>query len=144
QLNSGGIPYATQLRYTTGLPAAEVTVYDAGLYIQDDWRIRPNITLSGGLRFETQNDIHDHGDWAPRIGVAWGVGGRSGPPKFVIRGGFGIFYDRFSEGSILQAERLNGITQQQFIINNPTCFPGLDQPLTDFSTCGTPTSEESS
>ena len=36
----------------------------------------------------------------------------------------------FRRSSFLQAERLNGITQQQFVINDPTCFPGLDDPLT--------------
>jgi Carboxypeptidase regulatory-like domain/TonB dependent receptor len=132
---AGGTPYATQLSFTSGLPNAEVTTYDAGLYGQDDWRLRPNITLSAGLRFETQNDIHDHGDWAPRLGIAWGVGGRSAPPKVVLRGGFGIFYDRFQSEQLLQAERLNGITQQQFVINNPTCFPGADVPLV-VSNCG--------
>jgi hypothetical protein len=135
-----GVPYATRLTYTTGTPSAEVTYYDGGLYVQDDWRIRPNITLSSGLRFETQNAIHDHGDWAPRLGFAWGVGGRSAPPKVVIRGGYGIFYNRFQSGQILQTERLNGVTQQQFIINNPTCFPGVDVPLPSFANCGAPSS----
>jgi hypothetical protein len=134
--NDGGTPYATQLSYTTGLPTAAVTYYDAGLYLQDDWRVRPNITISGGLRFETQNAIHDHGDWAPRLGFAWGVGGRSAPPKVVIRGGYGIFYDRFQSGQILQTNRLNGVVQQQYIIDNPTCFPGVDVPLASFSNCG--------
>jgi hypothetical protein len=145
KLNGGGGTYATQLTYTTGLPSASVTYYDAGLYVQDDWRVRPNLTLSGGLRFETQNDIHDQGDWAPRIGFAWGVGGRSAPPKVVIRGGFGIFYDRFQSAQILQAERLNGTArgQQQFIIDNPTCFPGVDKALANFSNCGTPSSAAS-
>jgi hypothetical protein len=123
QLKSGGIPYATQLTITTGLPAASVTNVDAGLYAQDDWRLRPNITLSLGLRFETEDGIPDHNDWAPRLGFAWGVGGRSSPPKVVIRGGSGVFFDRFQETQILQAERLNGVIQQQFVINNPTCFP---------------------
>jgi len=131
-----GTPYATQLSYTSGLPTTEVTYYDAGLYIQDDWRVKPNITLSGGLRFETQNAIHDHGDWAPRLGFAWGVGGKSAPPKVVIRGGYGIFYNRFQSGQILQADRFNGVTQQQFFVNNPTCFPGVDVALTSFATCG--------
>ncbi len=138
-----GIPYATSLTYTTGAPSAEVTYHDGGLYVQDDWRIKPNLTLSSGLRFETQNAIHDHGDWAPRLGFAWGVGGKSAPPKVVIRGGYGIFYNRFQSGQILQSERLNGVTEQQFIINNPTCFPGVDVALTDFSSCGTPTSSTS-
>ena len=136
QLSAGGIPYATQLTFTAGLPSAQVTYYDAGFYLQDDWRIRPNFTLSSGLRFETQNDIHDHGDWAPRLGFAWGVGGRSSPPKVVIRGGYGIFFDRFQSGQMLQVARLNGVTQQQFVIHNPTCFPGVDVALTDFSSCG--------
>jgi len=123
QLQSSGTPYATQLSITTGMPNLDLTTYDGGFYVQDDWRIHPNITLSYGLRFETQNDIHDRADWAPRLGFAWGLGGRTAPPKAIIRGGFGIFYDRFQSEQILQAERVNGIVQQQFVINNPTCFP---------------------
>ncbi len=138
QLLQGGAKTApaAQLIITQGSPTAEVSAFDAGLYVQDDWRIRSNITFSYGLRYEGQNHIRDHVDLAPRLGLAWGVGGRNAPPKFVIRGGLGIFYDRYQESQILQAQRLNGITQQQYIINNPTCFPGLDQPLTSISNCG--------
>ena len=129
----------SQFSLTTGSPNAQVTYYDVEPYVQDDWRVKPNITLSFGMRYETQNAIHDHNDWAPRLGFAWGVGGRSAPPKVVIRGGYGIFYDRFQTAQILQADRLNGITQQQFVVTNPNpaCFPGLDQPLTtSVSNCG--------
>lgn len=123
QLQGGGIPYATQLSITTGIPYKNLTTYDAGLYVQDDWHARPNLTLSYGLRFETQAYIHDRADWAPRFGFAWGVGGRTNPPKVVIRGGFGIFYDRFQSEQILQAERVNGVVQEQYVFVNPTCFP---------------------
>jgi hypothetical protein len=93
------------------------TLADAGLYIQDEWRVRPNLSLNYGLRFETQNDIHDHADWAPRIGFAWGVdGGGNKTAKTVLRAGFGMFYDRFTQDLVLNAERLNGITQQQYIV----------------------------
>ncbi len=131
-------PQPTQLKVTTGSQNASANYYDFEPYVQDDWKIRPNITISAGLRFETQNVIHDHGDWAPRLGFAWGVGGKSGPPKVVIRGGSGIFYDRFQVSQILQADRLNGVTQTAYVIKNPTCFPGLDQPLTtSIFNCGT-------
>src|SRR5580700_9451572 len=112
---------ASQFSITTGQPLSQVTMVDAGLYAQDDWRIRPNMTLSYGLRFETQNDIHDHGDFAPRLSFAWGLGGggKKAAPKTVLRAGYGIFYDRFPYNLVLQAERLNGFTQLQTIV------PGL-------------------
>jgi len=100
----------------TVIPTVTVNVVDAGFYLQDDWRVRPNLTLSAGLRFETQNAIHDHGDFAPRIAFAWGIGGgQKSAPKTVLRAGFGMFYDRFNESNVLQAERLNGETQFQYI-----------------------------
>jgi Carboxypeptidase regulatory-like domain len=135
---------ATQFTLTTGSPNASVNYYDVEPYVQDDWRVKPNVTLSVGMRFETQNIIDDRTDLAPRLGFAWGVNGRNKPPIVVIRGGYGIFYNRFQIGQILQADRLNGITQQQSIITNPTCYPGLDTPLTtSVSNCGTATSSAS-
>lgn len=118
------------------VPTVPVTVVDAGLYVQDDWKVRPNITLSGGLRFETQNAIHDHGDWAPRLSFAWGLGGGGkNAPKTVLRGGFGLFYDRFTQNLVLNADRLNGITQQQYAVScqpapcsNIDFFPNVQLP----------------
>jgi len=106
-------------------PRVPVNVVDTGLYVQDDWKARPNLTLSGGLRFETQNAIHDHADWAPRLGFAWGIGGGGkSAPKTVLRGGFGIFYDRFSSSLVLNVDRLNGVTQQQYVVTDPS-YPTL-------------------
>jgi hypothetical protein len=106
------------------IPTVDATVADVGLYVQDDWKVRPTLTLSGGLRFETQNAIHDHADWAPRIGLAWGIGGGGkNAPKTVLRAGYGLFYDRFDEGLVLNANRMNGVTEQQYVVSSPTFFP---------------------
>jgi hypothetical protein len=121
-INAGG--GASQYLVGTGSALADVTYLDAGLYVQDDFRIRPNITLSYGLRYESQNNLGDHADLAPRLGVAWGVdgNGKNKTPKTVVRAGFGIFYDRFGYDLVLQQERLNGITQQQFVVANPQFY----------------------
>jgi hypothetical protein len=116
---------ASQFSITQGQPLTENTYADAGLYVEDDWRIRPNLTASYGLRYETQNGIGDHLDFAPRLGISWGLGSSKTTPKTVIRAGWGIFYDRFSQNSILQAERLNGVNQQQFVVNSPDFYPNI-------------------
>jgi hypothetical protein len=114
----GSGPY--QAKVTAGLPSLAVNVVDVGLYIQDDWRFRSNMTFSYGLRYETQNAIGDHGDVAPRIGFAWGLGGgKNKSPKTVLRAGFGMFYDRFTSDLVMQSERVNGLNQAQLVITNP-------------------------
>ena len=114
---------ASQFSITTGQPLSDVSMIDVGLYAEDEWRIKPNISLTAGLRYETQSGIPYHGDWAPRISLAWGLGRGKTPPKTVLRAGYGIFYDRFSYNYLLQAERQNGITQLQYIVNQPDFYP---------------------
>jgi hypothetical protein len=100
--------------------------WDAGPFIQDDWRIRPNLTLSMGLRYEAQTLVSELHDWAPRLGFAWAPGAsHKGPQKTVIRGGFGVFYDRVNLNLFETAALNNGINQLQYTVYNPTFYPAI-------------------
>ena len=78
-------------------------VFDAAVFFQDDWKVNQFLTLSGGLRWEGQNHIADHSDWAPRVAFAYALDGhkKGTTSKTVLRGGFGFFYDRFAIGSLM-------------------------------------------
>src|ERR1044071_9873575 len=62
---------ATQFSIAGGDPEAKVNQTDVALYFQDEWKVRPNFTLSPGLRYENQNNIDSNYNLAPRIGFAW-------------------------------------------------------------------------
>lgn len=67
-----------------------------GLFVQDEWRLRPGLTLSLGLRLDKESILKEANNVSPRIAVAWDpfslktkTGGST-----VIRAGFGVFYNR--------------------------------------------------
>ena len=126
-----------------GNPLQNVKQFDAGLFIQDDWKILPSLTISMGGRYEIQQNISDYGDFAPRLGVAWGIGpgqGRLRQPKTVLRAGYGWFYTRFPLADTLQADRDNGVNQLQYIVENPCFYPFAPtiQTLASYSCPGSP------
>lgn len=106
---------ATQFSITTGNPEAKVKQFDFGGFVQDDWKYRPNFTLSAGLRYENQSNIKSNLNFAPRIGIAWAPGSQH---NTTVRAGFGFFYDRVGENLTLNTIRFNGINQQQYTVTN--------------------------
>jgi len=134
QQQGGGASFYSLNFNPAGTAAARANWFDGALFVQDDYKFRPNVSVSYGLRYETQNNLGDHADFAPRLGIAWGIdgNGKNKSPKTVLRLGYGIFYDRFSENLVLQQELENGFIQQQFLVPNPMFFnPNRVTPPTD-------------
>src|SRR5216684_3855894 len=119
----------TQLIVAGGNPFAGVRQWDIGPFIQDDWRVRPDFTLSAGLRYQYQTNVHSKLLFAPRISFAWTPWFTAkGQPKTVIRGGSGIFYDLIRTSTTLQANRFDGNTEKQYIVTDPALlnlFPAI-------------------
>jgi hypothetical protein len=111
---------ATQFSGYAGVPRTYATQTDIGAFFGDEWHITPHLILSPGLRYEWQSKISDWHDFAPRIALAWQPAGNS---KFVLRAGFGLFYDRFPLANVITAKRFDGTVQQQFVVNSPDSFP---------------------
>jgi hypothetical protein len=117
-----GLP--AQFSLNTGMPTIGVRQYDVGVFANDDWRVRSNLTLSYGLRYEAQTNYGDSANWAPRVALAWSPGaGRN--PKTVLRAGAGTFYDRIPISTRLNALRYNGVAQQSYLILAPSFFPAI-------------------
>ncbi|HTD95400.1 MAG TPA: hypothetical protein VK627_00660, partial [Edaphobacter sp.] len=111
---------------TINKPTVIGRLTDTGLYVEDDWKPKQNLTVSLGLRYEAQNVISSSHDLAPRVSFAYGVPRGAGKPSVtVIRGGYGIFYDRFVLADFLTTEQLNGSNQVKATFINPgtACTP---------------------
>ena len=122
---------ATQFSIAAGTAELALRQVDVGVFAGDEWRARPNLTLSFGVRYEAQTNLHDWRDVAPRLALAWAPKGArgGGRPKTVVRAGFGMFYDRFALANTLAATRFNGASQQQYVVANPDFFPNVPSPL---------------
>lgn len=91
-------------------------------FAQDDIRLRPNLMISVGLRYDWQNYFHDNNNFAPRFSFAYSpkAGG-----KTVLRGGAGVFYDRTGPRPIFDILLFNGELLRLYVLPNP----GFPDPL---------------
>lgn len=109
----------------------------AGAFVMDDFRVRPELSLSVGLRYDWQNYFSDHNNFAPRFGFAYSPGkGR----RTVLRGGAGIFYDRTGPQPISDLLRFDGTRLRRYVVANP----GFPNPYANFDGGRPPASQPGS
>lgn len=89
---------------------------EVGLFVQDEVRLRTNLSIALGLRYDWQNYVSSLKNFAPRFSLAYAPGKSA---KTVLRGGVGIFYQNTGGGAIRDMLRFNGHTLLQYVLNNP-------------------------
>jgi hypothetical protein len=87
-----------------------------GGFIQDEVRLRANLQLTAGIRYDWQNYFHDNNNISPRLSFAYAPGKSR---NFVIRGGAGVFYDRTGPGPIFDLLRYDGAHLLRSVVTDP-------------------------
>ncbi|MEP7272160.1 MAG: TonB-dependent receptor [Acidobacteriota bacterium] len=115
-----------------------------GFFLQDDWRVKSNLTVNFGVRYDIQKMAkppvrnpdprlsafgvdtsllnNDYNNIAPRFGFAWNP-----KEKLVVRGGYGMFYGRTPSIMLGTAHTQNGLSVVLIDLNRPTlpfAYPG--------------------
>jgi carboxypeptidase family protein/TonB-dependent receptor-like protein len=97
----------SQFRQTFGNPAADLPVTNFGGFVQDHYSFAPHFSLDYGVRYDFEQLPGEFNEaahnFSPRIGVAW-----TPSPRWVLRAGYGIFFDRYILADLAQALEMNG------------------------------------
>lgn len=99
-----------------GDPTVNYFNLQAAVYVQDDVRLRKSLTITPGVRYETQTHVNDRGNLGPRFGITWAPF-KNG--KTTLRTSWGIFYDWLTTNTYEQTLRVDGFKQQELQILNP-------------------------
>jgi hypothetical protein len=127
--------YTSNYQQAFGPTAFEISTTDYNFFIQDDIRVTPRLTVNLGLRYEyeqlpepqipnqllnltgqlvgpeqTQSLPSDKNNFGPRMGFAYDI---TGDGKTSIRGGYGIYYGRIINSTIINAISNTGVTESQ-------------------------------
>lgn len=106
-----------------GDPAVRYSQIQSAAYVQDDWRIRRSLLLSGGVRAGVESHVADAWNLSPRVSAAWSPL-RNG--RLTVRASYGYFYDWIAGDTYKQTLLVDGLRQRELNVPNPSYpDPGL-------------------
>lgn len=108
---------ATSFTQRVGDPRFEYSSYRYGAFVQDDVRVRKNLVLNLGVRHESQSQLSDWANFAPRLGVNWTPSARA---RTSLRAGFNVSFQPFQGSTYEQTLLVNGERQREVIIASPS------------------------
>jgi outer membrane receptor protein involved in Fe transport len=134
----GALSFASLADYAAGTPFAAVLQRgdprlifiekNIGGFFQDEWQLRPDLSVAAGARYDWQNYFGDTNNLAPRLSIAYAP---DKSRRWVIRAGAGTFFDRSGPGPLWDVLRFNGVHLRRYVLSGAqipadfTAFTGL-------------------
>jgi len=105
---------ADTYRIARGNPSQQTTQFEFSGFVQNDYAITRQLTLMAGLRYDNQTNLDDRNNVSPRASLAYGAG-----RGLVLRGGWGMYYERMGINRVAEQRRYDGIQQYEIVIDKP-------------------------
>jgi outer membrane receptor protein involved in Fe transport len=118
---SSSKPYAAI--FQRGDPKLVFIEKTVGVFFQDEWQVRPNLSVAAGFRYDWQNYFGDRNNVGPRLSLAYAPGGSR---KTVLRAGTGLFSDRSGPGPIYDILRYNAAHLRRYVVSGTQIGAPLD------------------
>ena len=107
---------ATAFSNVAGTPAVSFQQTRAALYVQDSWKLRPNVQVAMGLRYYLQDNPAVYSGATPRLGVAWTPDKKA---KWQLHGHLGLFTGQYGVSDYQELLRMDGVQRVTSTVYNP-------------------------